>query len=109
MAVAATPTFKGTVGPGFTIVMPKKPTKAGKIKLVVSDKASDHNFRLKGPGVNVATSVSAQGNEDVHRDAEEGEVHVPLRPARDEHDRDLHDQVARAVRAAACTEGGANA
>ncbi len=33
-AVAATtPTFKGTVGPGFTISMAKKPTKAGKIKL----------------------------------------------------------------------------
>ena len=61
VAVAATPTYKGTVGPGFTIVMAKKPTKAGKIKLVISDKASDHNFRLKGPGVNVATSVSAKG------------------------------------------------
>lgn len=60
VATAATPTYKGTVGPGFTIVM-KKPTKAGKIKLVISDKASDHNFRLKGPGVNVATSVSAKG------------------------------------------------
>ena len=61
VAVAATPTFKGTVGPGFTISMAKKPTKAGKIKLVVSDKASDHNFHLKGPGVNVSTSVSARG------------------------------------------------
>ena len=36
-AVAATtPSFKGSVGPGFTITMAKKPTKAGKIKLVVS-------------------------------------------------------------------------
>jgi hypothetical protein len=34
---ASTPTFKGTVGPGFTITMSKKPTKAGKIKLVVAD------------------------------------------------------------------------
>ena len=34
-AVAATPTYKGTVGPGFTIKMASKPTKAGKIKLVV--------------------------------------------------------------------------
>ena len=56
-AVAATtPTFKGTVGPGFTITMAKKPTKAGKIKLTVSDKSDFHNFPLTGPGVNVKTS-----------------------------------------------------
>ena len=60
-AVAATPTFRGTVGPGFTITMAKKPTKAGKIKLVVADKASIHNFHLSGPGVNVKTGVSATG------------------------------------------------
>jgi plastocyanin len=57
---AATPKLTGTTGPGFTIAM-KKPTKAGKYTLVVSDKSSIHNFRLKGPGVNVATSVSATG------------------------------------------------
>jgi plastocyanin len=60
-ASAATPTFNGTVGPGFTISMAKKPTKAGKIKLTVNDKASSHNFHLKGPGVNVATSVGSTG------------------------------------------------
>jgi plastocyanin len=59
--LAATPKVNGTVGPGFTISMAKKPTKAGKVTLVVSDKSSIHNFRLKGPGVNVATSVSATG------------------------------------------------
>ena len=48
-AVAATPTYKGTVGPGFTI------------KLVVSDKSSQHNFHLRGPGVNVKTSVGQTG------------------------------------------------
>jgi plastocyanin len=51
----------GTVGPGFTISM-KKPTKAGKYTLVVSDKSSIHNFHLKGPGVNVKTSVGATGS-----------------------------------------------
>jgi plastocyanin len=62
-AVAATPpTFKGSVGPGFVIALAKKPTKAGKVKLVISDKSSIHNFRLKGPGVNVATSVGATGS-----------------------------------------------
>jgi len=58
---AATPKLAGTVGPGFTISM-KKPTKAGKYTLVISDKSSIHNFRLKGPGVNVATSVPATGS-----------------------------------------------
>jgi plastocyanin len=60
-AVAATPTYKGTVGPGFTIKMTSKPTKAGKIELVVSDKSSIHNFHLVGPGVNVKTSVGQTG------------------------------------------------
>lgn len=57
---AATPKLTGTVGPGFTISM-KKPTKAGKYTLVVRDKSSIHNFRLKGPGVKVATSVPKTG------------------------------------------------
>ena len=60
-ALAATPVFKGTVGPGFTIKMTTKPTKAGKIKLVINDRSSVHNFHLTGPGVNVKTSVSAIG------------------------------------------------
>jgi len=58
---AATPKITGTVGPGFTITM-KKPTKAGKYTLVVSDKSSIHNFHLKGKGVNVKTSVPATGS-----------------------------------------------
>ena len=58
---AATPKFNGTVGPGFTISMAKKPTKAGKTTIVVSDKSNIHNFRLKGPGVNVATTVPFKG------------------------------------------------
>jgi len=59
-APSAPPKLAATVGPGFTITM-KKPTKAGKYRLVVADKSSIHNFRLKGPGVNVATSVPATG------------------------------------------------
>jgi plastocyanin len=61
-ATAATPSFKGSVGPGFTISMAKKPTKAGKVKIVVNDKATFHNFHLTGPGVNVKTSVAATGS-----------------------------------------------
>ena len=60
--LAATPKITGTVGPGFTITMGKKPTKAGKYTLVVSDKSSIHNFHLIGPGrVNVATTVAGTG------------------------------------------------
>jgi plastocyanin len=60
-ALAATPTYKGTVGPGFTITMASKPTKAGAIKLVIADKSNVHNFHLTGPGVNVKTSVPKVG------------------------------------------------
>ena len=59
--LAATPKITGTVGPGFTISM-KKPTKAGKYTLVVSDKSKIHNFHLKGKGVNVKTTVPATGS-----------------------------------------------
>ena len=65
---AATPTLKGTVGPGYTISLKtsagKKVTKltAGTYKVVVSDKASIHNFVLEGPGVSKAiTSISFTG------------------------------------------------
>jgi plastocyanin len=63
-AGAATPVFKGTVGPGFTISMAKKPKKPGKITLTISDKASSHNFHLRGPGgKNVAAfDVKAKKN-----------------------------------------------
>jgi plastocyanin len=60
-ALAATPKFTGVVGPGFTIAMAKKPTKAGKITLVVNDRSSAHNFHLKGPNVNVKTTVAFTG------------------------------------------------
>jgi plastocyanin len=59
--LAATPKFNGTVGPGFTISMAKKPTKAGKASIVVNDRSSIHNFHLRGPGVNVKTSVGGTG------------------------------------------------
>jgi plastocyanin len=58
---AAVPVFQGTVGPGFTIKLAKKPTKAGKVKFVVADRSSSHDFHLTGPGVNVKTSVGGTG------------------------------------------------
>ena len=58
---AAVPVYRGTVGPGFTITLAKKPTKPGKVKLVVADRSSSHDFHLTGPGVNVTTSVGGTG------------------------------------------------
>ena len=60
-ALAATPVYTGTVGPGFTIKMLKQPAKPGTIKLVIQDKSNAHNFHLTGPGVNVKTSVPVVG------------------------------------------------
>jgi plastocyanin len=65
-AQAAVPKLTGTVGPGFTMSLKKagvtvKTTKAGKYTLTVADRSAIHNFRLRGPGVNVATSVTGTG------------------------------------------------
>jgi plastocyanin len=56
----------GTVGPGFTITLKKggtavKTLKPGAYTLTVTDKSAIHNFRLRGPGFNKATSVPKQG------------------------------------------------
>ena len=59
--LAATPKFTGAVGPGFTIAMAKKPRKPVKITLVVTDRSDEHNFHLKGPNVNVKTTVAFTG------------------------------------------------
>ena len=61
-AIAATPpVVRGSVGPGDTIRLVTKPRKGGIHRLTVQDLADDHNFRLSGPGVNVATSVGGTG------------------------------------------------
>jgi plastocyanin len=65
-AAAAVAKLNGVVGPGATISLKQggkavRSVKAGKYSLVVSDRSSFHNFRLKGPGVNVATTVPATG------------------------------------------------
>ena len=60
-ATGAASVYKATVGPGFTITLAKKPVRAGKITLVVSDRSSIHDFHLTGPGVNVKTSIGGTG------------------------------------------------
>jgi plastocyanin len=65
-AGAAVAKLNGVVGPGATISLKQggkivSSVKAGKYSLVVSDRSTFHNFHLKGPGVNVATTVPATG------------------------------------------------
>ena len=70
-AAAAPKTVNGSVGPGFTISLKLagkkvKRLKATTYKFKVSDKASIHNFHLKGPGYNNAiTSVGFKGTKTV--------------------------------------------
>jgi plastocyanin len=66
-AIAATPTLKGTTGPGFTITLTRNGTKVKKLKagtyvFKIADKSNIHNFHLKGPGVDKTTSVGSQGS-----------------------------------------------
>jgi|SRR5581483_1292270 len=65
-AFAATPTLKGTTGPGFTITLTKGGVKVKKLKpgtyiFKIADKSNIHNFHLKGPGVDKKTGVGFQG------------------------------------------------
>jgi plastocyanin len=64
-AGAATPRLVATVSDPLNISLTvggKKVTKlkAGTYRIVVRDKAADHNFHLKGPRVNKSTSVSGK-------------------------------------------------
>ena len=65
---ASTPRLKGEVGPGFTIEVTKagkdvKTLRHGTYRIVVEDKASIHDFHLKGPGIDKKTSVSFKGKQ----------------------------------------------
>lgn len=70
-STAAVPRLVGTTGPGFTITVKRngvkvKTLRPGKYTLVVADKSSAHNFRLRGPGLNRAvTSVAFRGTKTV--------------------------------------------
>ena len=65
-AAASTPKLIGSDSDPFKISLTqggKKVTtlKAGTYTIVVNDTASDHNFHLKGPGVDKKTSTSGKG------------------------------------------------
>ena len=65
-AERATTTLYANVGNSFAITLktkagkPVKSLKAGTYSIVVNDASDVHNFRLKGPGFNKATSVSGK-------------------------------------------------
>ena len=69
-APAASVKLKGTVGPGQTIVLKKGASKVSTLKrgrytFVVSDRSSEHNFRLRGPVSRQITSISATGTKTI--------------------------------------------
>jgi plastocyanin len=66
-AAATTPIFTGSVGPGFTISLAKKPTKAGKVTLTIADKSSIHNFHLRGPGGRDIAAIDAKTKKAVKK------------------------------------------
>jgi plastocyanin len=57
----------GEVGPGFSIEVKLsgkdlKTIKAGTYRLKVEDKSANHDFHLKGPGLNKSTTVAFTGD-----------------------------------------------
>jgi plastocyanin len=81
VALAAAPSFGGRemtpaklggiTGPGFVISLKKngvkvRTLKAGKYTITVQDKSNQHNFRLKGPGLNKQiTGLAMRGTRTV--------------------------------------------
>ena len=71
IAVAATsPTILlGSVGPGFSITLRDAQGNAvtrvdpGEFEIEVDDKSEEHNFHLRGPGVDVTTDVAGIGKQ----------------------------------------------
>jgi plastocyanin len=68
-------TLSGSVGPGFDISLDGTDgLTAGDYTLVVNDQSSAHNFHLTGPGgVDVATSVEEEGEQEFEVTLEPGE------------------------------------
>jgi plastocyanin len=69
-APAATKKLSGSVGPGETIVLKKgaarvKTLKAGRYTIVVRDRSSEHNFRLRGPVSRQISGIAQTGTKSV--------------------------------------------
>jgi plastocyanin len=75
-------TLQGSVGPGFEISIEGGSNLApGRYTLVVDDKSSSHNFHLTGPGgVDVSTSVEAEGQQSFEVELAAGEYRFVCDP-----------------------------
>ena len=68
---AALPKLIGTVGPGFTITLKRNGVRVTKLKpgrytFVIRDRSNEHNFHLRGAGLNrTFTSVGFAGTKTV--------------------------------------------
>jgi plastocyanin len=80
-AAAGGSTIKGSVGPGFDIgVEGADSLTPGTYTLVVEDKSSSHNFHLTGPGVDVKTEVSFEGDMSFTVNLQAGKYHFQCDP-----------------------------
>jgi plastocyanin len=64
---AKSPGLVGEVGPGFSIEVKQngkdlKTIKAGTYHIKIEDKSSNHDFHLKGPGLDKSTTVAFTGD-----------------------------------------------
>jgi len=78
-------TLEGTVGPGFTIALTQggkavTALTAGTYTLRVDDEANIHDFHLRGPGVNVATTVPFVGKKSFTITLKAGKYHYQCDP-----------------------------
>ena len=69
-APAAPQKLSGSVGPGETIVLKKgaarvKTLKAGRYTIVVRDRSSEHNFRLRGPVSRQISGIAQTGTRSI--------------------------------------------
>jgi len=80
-------TLHGTAGPAFNISLvdasgnPVTHLDPGTYTIVVDDMSEEHNFHLKGPGVDQFTPVALVGDVHVDGHVHRRELHVPLRCA----------------------------
>ena len=65
-------TLTGSVGPGFYIQMAETNVAPGSYTLIVDDQATDHNFHLTGPGVDISTGVAAMPHAEFPLELEAG-------------------------------------
>lgn len=78
---AAGKTIDGSVGPGFDIQVENADGLApGTYTLKVEDKSSSHNFHLTGPGVDVKTDVSFEGEQTFTITLQSGQYHFQCDP-----------------------------